>query len=121
MDNKPTLLLFDCNRVNRNGRIYPKDIVEKALNKEQIENKSFLLYSAVDENGNAPLSNVIGVLTDYFWDNNKCYGNFELISPTKVEDCFTCGTGSVEYSKLFDADIVTDFTLDKVVQRKNEK
>ena len=70
MDNKTTLLLFDCNKVNHNGRIYPKDIVEKALNdeyvKEQIENKSFFLYSAVDENGDAPLSNVIGVLTDYF-------------------------------------------------------
>ncbi len=103
--------LMECDTVNRNGRIYPKEVVEKALEEYHHRNSSEVMFghmgeSRYNENG-IMLVNVSHSIENIHMDGNFVTGDIRVLDTPKGKDaqrwlqsgqslsCIPYGTGSM--------------------------
>ena len=123
--------IVKCNVPNKNGHVYTKECIEKALEnpviKERLENGCFFGGFMEDYKNDfeIDISKVSHVCKELWWEDNTLYGKFETLNTPKgmtltemlntwtknSSDCMaTSGNGTLE----IDTDgnqVVKDYTL----------
>jgi hypothetical protein len=74
-------LLLSTNYLNSNGRIYPKSVVEEAINKPEFQEKlkSGKLLGTVGQSLEIDPSQVSHVTTNVFFEGDSLYGEIEFL------------------------------------------
>jgi len=77
------VLLQRCNVVNSNGRIYPREVLEEAVNnpefKERLKNGQVIGTIGMDELGRVNMTRVSHVIKDIFFIGNDMFGDVEIL------------------------------------------
>lgn len=123
--------IIRCDVPNKNGHVYTKECIEKALEeptlKEQLKNNCFFGGFMEDyrEDLSIDVSKISHVCKELWWKDNVLYGKFETLDTPKgmiltemlnkwtnnFYDCMaTSGTGNLQIDDNGNQ-IVTDFTL----------
>ena len=114
--------------INKNNRIYPRDLLEREVNKLQERIKSRAFFAGMDHpsSGVASIKETAAIITDLFMDGNDLKGEAEIVDTSVGKDLKALllagaqigissrGTGEIEYNFLDGkkVGIVKDFTLE---------
>jgi len=73
-------IMQKANVLNRNGRVYPKEILEREVNKymESVKNKTATGELDHPENAIVSLSNVSHKVVDLWWEGDTLYGKVQI-------------------------------------------
>lgn len=77
------VLLQKANAKNRNGRIYPKDVLEREINKYNdtfVKTRRALGELDHRDSMTVMLQNVSHIITEIWWEGDDVYGNIEILN-----------------------------------------
>jgi len=78
----------EANSLNQNGRIYPKEILEREVEKFQDLIRGGRAYGALDhpDSSIVELSNAAVIIRELGWNGNNVVGKLEVLDTTKGKD-----------------------------------
>jgi len=133
--------LIEFEKENRNGRIYPKELMNSVM--EQLKSKNSPLYGELGQDNNSfdiSLKNISHTIENIYVDDNSIYGNIrildtpkgkivkELLNNSQSIGIASRGMGSINSDgtvsdnfKLLTFDLVADPSFDIYISRNTKE